>query len=237
MLDDFISKQRIRFDTKDNNLFATSWGKVSRRLEFLKIIMYRYTKLSIECVQSHEELRAALSGKSGTYTQLQQKLYNDTRSIGAQVHLQIESAYLFAKIILDDIARAIEYYFGTVAGCSLDSHNDWEKGIDKYIGIKKHIMDPELRAKISELKKKISDYRDYQIAHEKSPRTVFGTTLDKVGGIKIVTSRIYPKESEYAGEESVTPNEIFESVESYVEMIVSFIVANQDLTGRKRKIK
>jgi hypothetical protein len=46
-------------------------------------------------------------------------LMSQSQGLTSDLHLEIESYYLFAKIILDDVARAIEYYFGPHRGLAL----------------------------------------------------------------------------------------------------------------------
>jgi hypothetical protein len=72
---------------------------------------------------------------------------------------------LFAKILLDKIARAIEFYFGTVP----DSHDDFVKHLDRYVRAKDLSLPRGFKQDLQGLKREISDFRDYQIAHEKSP--------------------------------------------------------------------
>lgn len=64
--------------------------------------------------------------KPGTHpvTAEQVALHQQGYQIGIQVHLEMEAWYLFAKIVLDDVARAIEYYFGPAQRLAIDSHAD-----------------------------------------------------------------------------------------------------------------
>jgi len=78
---------------------------------------------------------------------------------------------IFAKIALDKIVHVIEFYFGQGRGIRLNSHDDLTKGITKFASLKGLSL-PEVYVALSEhLKKDVSDFRDYQIEHEKSPRT------------------------------------------------------------------
>jgi hypothetical protein len=54
-------------------------------------------------------------------------LMSQSQGLTSDLHLEIESYYVFAKIILDDVARAIEYYFGPHRGLALDSHDGLAK--------------------------------------------------------------------------------------------------------------
>lgn len=79
-------------------------------------------------------------------------LHEAAITLGAEVHLQIESYYLFAKIILDDVARAIEYHFGAAGGLPLDSLDDLARSLAQYSAQKDITVAPELIAAIADLK-------------------------------------------------------------------------------------
>jgi hypothetical protein len=102
-------------------------------------------------------------------------LLNESQSLMLDLHLQIESYYVFAKIVLDDVARAIDYYFGAGRGLSLDSHDDWARKAQAFAAEKGLRLREELIVTITDLKKRVCDFRDQQIAHEKCPRTMQAT--------------------------------------------------------------
>jgi hypothetical protein len=152
------------------------------------------------------------------------------RRLGTDVHLEIESYYLFAKIVLDDVARAIEYYFGSAPRCALDSHDDLSKRLAAYAAKKGLIVSNELIAMVADLKRRISDVRDYQISHEKSPRTSRATSWDERGGIHMILGRLYPKNSD--PEQSQTENlaTLRTAIDEYLDAIVEFILTNEERT-------
>ena len=53
-----------------------------------------------------------------------------------QLHLEIESYYLFSKIMLDKIVHALEFYFGQGRKKSLDSHDGLVKNSASYVARK-----------------------------------------------------------------------------------------------------
>jgi len=225
-LSDFIASHRDRFDWKENNIFAFSWAKVTRRLEFLAVIESRYRELSAAFIANSEATRALAKPGTHPVTAEQAALHQQGYQLGIQVHLEIEAWYLFAKIVLDDVARAVEYYFGPARGLALDSHDDLCARIEKYVEAKSLTVETELLAKAAELKRRISDIRDYQISHEKSPRTMQGTTWSGAGGVCIQLGRLFPKESEMP----VQTEDLIElrtELERYLDLVVAFVEGNE----------
>ncbi|MET4802840.1 hypothetical protein [Bradyrhizobium sp. LB11.1] len=110
-LAEFISTHRERFGDVDTNIFAFAWGKVTRRLEFLAIIEARYLEASAAFIANTEAGRKLTKPGTHPVTPEQHALQKAALPIVTDLHLQIESYYLFAKIVLDDIARAFEHYF------------------------------------------------------------------------------------------------------------------------------
>lgn len=225
-LSDFIASHRDRFDWKENNIFAFSWAKVTRRLEFLAVIATRYRELSAAFIANSEAARALAKPGTHPVTPEQAAIHQRGYQLTIQVHLEIEAWYLFAKIVLDDVARAIEYYFGPARGLALDSHDNLCARIEKYAEAKSLNVSPEFVAKVAELKRRISDIRDYQISHEKSPRTMQGTSWSGSGGVCIQLGRLFPNE----GEMSVQTEDLIElraELERYLDLVVAFVEVNE----------
>ena len=155
--------------------------------------------------------------------------------MNAALHLEIESFYLFAKILLDKIAHAIEFYFGQVRRKPLDSHDDLVKNMEDYAESKKLELFPKLMKLSEQLKQDVSDFRDYQIAHEKSPRTLRGTQYDAEGKTKMFLTRFTPKASELKQVETKIPDELLTSLYQYLDLIMQFMEANADKTNLERK--
>jgi hypothetical protein len=186
----FIATHRERFSIADNNIFTFSWSKITRRIAFLDLIELRYHDASAAFLANSEAARKLVKPGTRPVSREQTKLHEEALPIGADVHLQIESYYLFAKIILDDVARALEYYFGAARGLSLDSHDDLVSKLDKYAADRGLSVAPVFLAAAADLKRRISDVRDYKISHEKSPRTMSGTSWSGVGGARIMMTRL-----------------------------------------------
>jgi hypothetical protein len=143
-----------------------------------------------------------------------------------RLHLEIEAYYLFAKIMLDKVARALEFAFGRVRGKSLDSHDDLERRFGDCAASNGIRLDPKLLATVGECKKAISDHRDYQIAHEKSPRTVRGTNFSLDGTqVRMSISKIYPKEGD-EHTESIPLDDLAALLDRYINLICDLLENN-----------
>jgi hypothetical protein len=102
-------------------------------------------------------------------------------SIGHSPVTESMSSVLFAKICLDKIAHALEFYFGQGRGKSFDSHDRLVRNFAAYAAEKRLALTADFMRIAAALKKDISDYRDYEIAHEKSLRRLSGTVFDTEG--------------------------------------------------------
>jgi hypothetical protein len=232
----FISTHRNRFVTDQGNIFVFSWGKVLRRGDFLKTIEARYIAASAAFVANSqrqmEESKKLGSGPVPVPPELA-ALMEAGQGLSAKVHLEIESYYLFAKIVLDDIARAIEYYFGKQRGLAIDSHDDLTKRIRQYAAAKGLTLSDDFVAAMEDLKKRVCDFRDQNIAHEKSPRTMQGTSWGPDGAARIMGNRIYPNEKEIQNSiqtQTDTPPQLATAIESYLDFVVDFLSANETKT-------
>jgi hypothetical protein len=231
---DFVGSERERFEITQDNIFAFSWAKISRRLAFLDIIERRYLDASDKFIANSEAVRKLTLPGKHPVTPEQQALHDEAIPLGADVHLQIESYYLFSKIMLDHVAHAIEYYFGPAAKLPLDSHDDLSRSLNGYAAAKGLTVSAELTATIADLKRRISDVRDYKISHEKSPRTLSGTGWNHTDRLAtIMMTRIFPRESDPGQFDSEPLPALRQSLHDYLSVVVDFITANRSKTALK----
>ena len=124
----------------------------------------------------------------------------------------------------------LEFYFGPARSLSLDSHDDLVKRLKKYVNVKKLVLPDGFSDLAHQLKKDISDHRDYQIAHEKSPRTIYGTVYDSEGGTRIASIRFAPKPSERQVETELL-DDLLAQIDDYIEKVIELIAVNKDRTS------
>jgi len=226
----FVGQERERFVVEDSNLFAFSFSKVSVYRADLDFILERYKQSSAEFIGDTQARQERIKQGSQDRTDslrnswpLQQKL-----------HLDVESFYIFAKILLDHIARAIQFYFGQAQGVSLQLHDRLAKFIERYASAKGLDTVPQsLLSLIKELKAKICDYRDKQIEHENSPRTIKGTMYMTDGAESWITiTRLYPTKTD-TQVEGQSPTELIERIDDYMKQVIQYISQNHNKTSFK----
>ena len=101
----FIAENRNRFRNEHNNVFAICFSKILRRNAFLEIILRRYERAAAVFIDNSKALQASMKEGGHDLSDAQMEMFNKSGQLTSEVHLEIESYYLFAKIILDDIAR------------------------------------------------------------------------------------------------------------------------------------
>lgn len=133
-LSDFVVTERELYAEKDKNLFAFSLGQATSYYDFIPIIVGRHQEESQKTVSNYTKLMESLSAqKSRSMTEEQIRIFEGGYRVSTQVHLEIESFYLFAKIFLDMIVLFLLNYFGQARGIKLNSHDKLTKAIIKNI--------------------------------------------------------------------------------------------------------
>lgn len=213
---------------EDNNRFATSFSKIRRYSEFTQRIFKRYQTAADRFIANSNALRAA------TVPDEQQRLLSQGHILTVDLHLEIESFFLFAKILLDKIAHSLEFYFGPIRNASLDSHDCLVRTFTSFAKKRGLVLPSGWIDLAASLKKDISDFRDYEIAHEKSPRRVSGTVYSASGGARLTSIRIYstPRDQQVTSEDL---SQLMTELDEYIEKTIALITDNRDLTHLKRK--
>ena len=192
-ISDFVWLEANRFSSKHCNMFLSSFSQIVTYREFLNIIMERHKKVTKDYLKKSKIFQKYIhEQRSGTLTKSQLKLLEERRRKHPILHLDIESFYLFSKILLDKVARFIEFYFGKVRCKSFDSHDKLVKNLSDYVKAKGINLPEEFEKTVNRLKKDVSDFRDKEIAHEKSPRTIRGISFNDKGQVGIFSTQLYP---------------------------------------------
>lgn len=237
-INDFIGCERSRFENKTDNTFSLTFSEISHYLQYLYILSQEYEQISKQFMTISKALQNTFKNQKGSnpMTVEQEELYAKNREITTNLHLKIESFYLFAKILLDKISVSIEFYFGSQRGLSLNSHDDLTKNIERYVIAKGIKLSAGFVDEVKKLKVDISDFRDYQIQHV-SPgrrgRLVRATMWDGDGSTSISMTTMYPKEGEESQKNSRKISELISELESYIERVLKVIENNRVLTSLK----
>ena len=167
----FIALERDRFSEQHNNMFAQTCGKVTKKYRYLILILDRYDNASLRFIENTKASQATRQLGTHPITEEQRSLHEEGWKIAIALELEIDSFYLFAKILLDRVSHVIEFYFGIASRCFLESHDGLTKCFQSFVGQKGLTAPPhQITELLTLLKEKISDYRDYEISHAKKPR-------------------------------------------------------------------
>jgi hypothetical protein len=230
----FVGDHRLRFDAESSQAFGTSFAKVATIWAFLEIILGRYVEASNAVIENATALSEILEGGSPK-DDTGEKLSNEAWPLSVRLHLEIESYYLFAKIMLDRIANSLEFYFGPGRDCSLNSHDGLTKCLQSYARLKDLKLPSGFADKVLNLKETISDFRDYKISHEPSPKTTHVTAWNNrgEGNARLVKTKLGPGPNNQIGE-SEDLLTLHSRVESYMEDVCAILIDNIERTRLKR---
>jgi hypothetical protein len=230
VLSEFIDIERHKYEGEDNNLFTFSLGQASGYYEFILIIAERHSKASQRLVSNYKKLMESLPQGDGVgvMTDEQMRLLEQGQQLTTLVHLEIESFYLFAKILLDKIALFLYGYFGQAYGISLASHDKLTKSYEQYRTAKGLVYPDGFAESLEFLKEYICDYRDKQISHLQNPRAIKGTIYDLHDQTRIAATQLYPTPDElHAQVESKELSDLINAIDKYIQQVIAVIELNR----------
>ncbi len=215
-------------DTKTLNILNASLSSWARYFNFLELIMSRHDKAAAIYSERMKKCLDAMKAKgAGTWevTQEEQKEMDAVNAMGKELHLDIESFYVFSNILLDRVASTFRLYFWNRA--------DWnERQLltnfqNVIIGRKLLLTPADLYTRLCVVDKLIVKYRNKRIEHVEEPRLYFGTAWNQ-RGVMISPMLVYPKEGEAETEQYTTDNlsEIMININDYLIGMLDFFEAN-----------
>jgi hypothetical protein len=149
----------------DAGTFVGSVNQVLRYWDFLQQICVQHAKTTATYRAVHEkvmgEARRAKAGEVRPLSTAQQKMF----ALFPCLDLEVQSFYLFAKIMLGAVAQVIAHYFGGAPRCRLDSHDKFRKSFAIYQQAKMLIVPDGFIGMLASLQERIVDHRDKQYEH------------------------------------------------------------------------
>jgi len=242
MLFGFIMSERFHYTDDDQNKFAIAFGPAVRYYGFLLIVLDRYQKASkktVSILEKEKKLMPAQTNEPVRMTVEQVRLMEESSRLMKLVHLEIESFYLFAKIFLDDVARFLYVHFGQVnqlKGAGLQSHDNLAKYHKRYCEMKSLDVAKGLSESIMLLKERICDYRDKQIAHELSLRTLKATAWSASGDTRIAGGTLNPREGD-RGATSEDLRQLMDAINTYIRQVFTLIETNREKSRLKLRAR
>lgn len=247
---EFIVGERNRYVNNDNNRFAESFWRVTHYMGYLEIIVQRYSNLSIAWHQNRKKFEnyhkhstkeslekdMILLPGGGRINPIVISLFEEGEQVEGQIQLEIESFYLFATILLDNLARAIIRYFGAtkMKKMPLNSHRSLTKNFSIYAKEKGIDLSNDLIKKAQELDDEILEFRIKQISHFKdADKNIYSsrmTLLDENG--KYLKMRIIRFYSETKREEisSKKLDELLNKIINYTKLVTQMMRKNNYLS-------
>lgn len=224
-LTDYIGHERMRYE--DDNKFAFGFGQVSRYYRFLVLIYERYAELSSQFMENSlrttELCKAQGSGPVGEELS---RLLLEGQDLQVQLHLELESFFMFGTVFLDRAACFIEWYFGKPNTGRISSHRRLRNKLPVYV-LEKGLTLPEgFESCVTLLEDGLAEFRDKEIVHDRSPRSFHITRFNSDGETSLSKGRLYPREGE-RHVDGKTPQELIELVERYVDQLIFFIEINR----------
>ncbi len=211
----FIESEREVYE--HNNMFALGLGQADRYYRFLHRVYARYLDLSPRVVDNvKRSMDIAKEQGNGPVGPELWESQMQGRELGEQLQLEIESFYLFGTIFLDRVACFIEGYFQKPSEGRIDTHRKLKNKLREFV-VEKGLALPEgFEASVDYLENDLAEFRDKDITHDKSPRTIRGITWDSDGVTGIHKSRVYPREGDPLASGTPPPN-LMNAIEIYVE--------------------
>lgn len=216
-------------DAAANNRFAFALGQVSRYYAFLESLFKRY---AVDCSTFFNllpDLRRVASDPE--YLRNSAQHQEPRHAVARELESEIESFYLFARILLDRLSQFIEFYFGQVRGLSLHSHHDLVKHLDEYCKAKGLSIPAGFAESTATIYREIAETRDKGITHEANPRSMRAIEFNHVTHeVTIQLGRLYPREHELPLSFPYLPS-LFDQLDEYIGQFVQFVLCNLDKTN------
>jgi len=233
-LEEFIWNERMKYDDVGINDFAIPLGPVLTYYDFVQIVTGRYEKAVQGLAEHYRRCQAIVRERSGELPPEVAEELLSSSELTALLHLEIESFYLFSKILLDKIAHFIQDYFGQARGCSLASHDKLVKNHAKF-GDAKNLRYPDgFTESLDLLKRKICDYRDKEVTHLQNPRASRATAFDAGGQAVMIPVGFFPRGDDLGKRASSSKlSELVEAIDLYLRQVAELVAMNRDKSRHK----
>lgn len=227
----FMQARDHREDTKTWNLLNTSFGGWLRYWTFLTVIRDRYVDASEAHTRAwrvlHESIeKGSRADERRPLTPDQREEYDRIARQSVRVHLEIESFYVFANILLDRIASTFRFYFWRRSNWN---HRQLSQNLEKICVSKSlHVSSRDFFKMPDKLEGLIVKYRNTRIEHVEEPRLILGTSWSPSSRVKIVPMVLYPSadEAEEVQHSTADLDELLEVLGAYMAIMLDLFDAN-----------
>jgi hypothetical protein len=118
----------------------------------------------------------------------------------------------------------------------INSHRQLKNKLSEYVAVK-HLTLPEgFEDIVAFLEHSLAEFRDKEIAHDRSPRSMPMTRFNAAGETSLSKTRLYPREGDQQADGN-TPRELIETVEGYVDQLIALIETNRSKSRLPLKVE
>jgi hypothetical protein len=218
----FVEKLE-KMDTWFRNRVAVSTGLWSRYSAFLEEILHRYEAAGAEYIKASDNLWG--NSKQIGFTAIQELTQR-----GYLVHLEIESFYLFAKILLDRVADMVAEYFGIRWVSAGSSHAELARRFDELCAAA-DLDGASIRPMLEDLQERVIRPRNKMIEHLTDPRRLRTVSIDmRAGKVGLSTAgMILPEPGDMEGikhSSSADLHDLYAALEAYLLAAIAFLDTN-----------
>jgi hypothetical protein len=224
-----LAKQPGNVDIYILNLFNGKLARWTRYYTFLEIILRRYQEASEAFCDSAERGRNARLNDpvgSGELDADRLRAFEHEKQLALAVHLETESFYLFAKILLDQAAGTCGFYFSDRPKWS---HKQLTDAFPNVCSKRSLNMTPKcLYQMMIDLEKEVIEFRNERVQHATDPRMRHGTVWAGKGA-RMLTHLVFPSNHEEALAHQKTSGnlvDIFGQIDEYLSAMLDFFAAN-----------
>ena len=227
----FIRTERHRYKERDNNRLTFSASHASRYYNYVSIILERY---AIADNAYREERRRIHNLSESQPNGFPPEELNRSVQLKCELHLEIESFYVFAKTLLDKTAHLVELYFGDAQNCSLNSHHKFLTCSQTYFKIKKLKDTDKIVSLMTQLQCDIVHFRDKKLTRQNNSRVSLGTAFPEKQGAFISAGHFYPKPSDQPYE-SQPLDSLIDDIDEYLNNLLTWMIGNRERSNLQIK--
>ena len=218
-LSSFAASEHLLYQWAGGNFLWLALDEIVRYRRFVEVIVGRIDDerelLNSATAASVEGLR---NYAGGPISPQQRTLDERARDAQVPVHLDIESLYLFAKVLLDRIAISIGVFFGQAQSCSLASHDSWRKSLAKYAKAKGLSLPPRFEQLVESLQTDV-EFRDKQLVHRQ-----VGATRGTSWNMESRSAQILIQPDK----QSKDPVALVRAIDEYLDLVIVLFETNRE---------
>jgi hypothetical protein len=217
-----------------SNILRSSMSVWYRYYDFLRIILVRYEEANTAYMTATEQHRKIFeSSGSRLLTPEDEEWYQRGVELQSKLHLEIESFYIFARILLDRIADTFAFYFShpwEKAGSTHSKLTSWFRKICRETSLAG--APDELHTLMGDLNKRIGNYRNNFIEHLSEPRLMHATTWGADKKTQVGFGIMYPSDQErdsaLINTKTGDISELLGAIDQYIAAMIRFFEANSE---------